>query len=463
VSVSAATIAELVREGGTTASDMIAAAIARAAHVQSRTNAVAVPLDAQALDAARVIDGRRGGEQPLAGVPVSVKESFEVAGTPASGGVEALAGRLSARDARIVTALRSAGAVVVAKGNVAQLLWFGETDNPVYGRTSNPWSLDRSPGGSSGGDAALVAAGVVPVAIGTDIGGSVRIPAHFCGISALKPTAGRLSLEGSLDERLFAGLPAIRNQPGIFARDPRDIELVLRVLDDGAAADRRGPSVVAASPAGVRVGVFGDNGVMAVSPSVRRAVGIAAKAAERAGAVVVEFTPPGAGEALELFDAVFEADGGAALERLLAGGPAHPRVAAAIAASRGRALDGAGVAALQARIADYRSRFSGALDEYGLEAVICPAHAVCAVRHGDGAAVIRGQSYSSLWNLVGFPAGVAPVTTVQEGEGAEPAGLPVGVQVAARPWREDLVPWREDLVLGLMDVIAADLPSPHLL
>ncbi|MDX6592825.1 MAG: amidase [Gaiellales bacterium] len=452
--MSAATIAEAVRHGEATASDIVAVAVARARRVQSHTNAVAVPLGEQAHEAARAIDRLPARDLPLAGVPVSVKESFEVAGTPASGGVEALAGRLSERDARVVAALRSAGAVVVTKGNLAQLLWFAESDNPVYGRTSNPWSPDRSPGGSSGGDAAIVASGVVPVAVGTDIGGSVRIPAHCCGVSALKPTAGRLSLEGSLDELLFAGLAEIRNQPGIFALDPRDIELVLGVLD-AAAADRGGPRVAAASPAGVRVGVFDDNGVMAVSPSVRRAVAIAAKAAEAAGAEVVEFTPPGAAEALELFDAVFQADGGATLERLLAGGQAHPRVAAAIDGARRGALDVAGVAVLRTRIAAYRHRFSRALDEHGVDAVICPVYPVPAVEHGKSGDVVGGQSYSSLWNLLGFPAGVAPVTTVQEREEQASAGLPVGVQVAARPWREDLV-------LGLMSAIAVEMPPPTL-
>ena len=219
------------------------------------------------------------GTLPLAGVPVSVKESFEVTGTPACGGVEALAQTRSQHDAEVVAALRAAGAVPIAKGNLAQLLWFAETDNPVYGRTNNPWALDRSPGGSSGGDAALVAAGVVPLAIGTDIGGSVRIPAHCCGIAALKPTAGRLSLAGTLDERLFADVPWIANQPGIFARDTADVELALRALDreQGAALSTR---------AGLRVGVFRDNGVLAPSASVRRAVDLAEAAAARAGAIV---------------------------------------------------------------------------------------------------------------------------------------------------------------------------------
>ena len=446
--MSAASVAELVRSGQASAAETVAAAVARAEGVNPRLNAVAVPLYEDAAVAAGAVDRRL----PLAGVPVSVKESYEVAGTPACGGVEALASARSRRDADVVAALRAAGAVVVAKGNLAQLLWFAETDNPVYGRTNNPWALDRSPGGSSGGDAALVAAGVVPLAIGTDVGGSVRIPAHCCGIAALKPTAGRLSLAGTFDERLFADYPWIANQPGIFARDPADIEIALRALDSGAA-ERDAAPAVAASPTGLRVGVFRENGVFAPSPSVRRAVDLAAAAAERAGAIVVPFVPPAAGRALALFDAAFRADGGAGLVRLLDGGPVHPRLAAAIADARDHAADPPGGEGLEARIAQYRRTFARALDAQALEAVICPAYPVPAVPHGTSGDVIRGQSYTSLWNLLGYPAGVVPVTAVAATE--DPTGLPVGVQVAARAWREDVV-------LGLMHAIGegrSDRPS----
>src|SRR5919201_3885772 len=130
------------------------------------------PYAGRAAAPARLDQSRAARTLPLAGVPVGVKESLDLAGTPASGGVEALAAGRASRDGRIVAALRAAGAVPIAKGNVAQLLWFAETDNPLYGRTANPHALDRSPGGSSGGDAALVAAGAVPVAVGTDLGGS---------------------------------------------------------------------------------------------------------------------------------------------------------------------------------------------------------------------------------------------------------------------------------------------------
>jgi fatty acid amide hydrolase len=367
--------------------------------------------------------------------------------------VEALAAERARSDGRIVAALRAAGAVPIAKGNVAQLLWSAETDNPVYGRTSNPYALDRSPGGSSGGDAALVAAGVVPVAVGTDLGGSVRQPAHCCGVAALKPTSGRLSLQGSLDERLFARFPWLANQPGIFARDVADLGLVLRVLDAGAAAGKP-PPVGAASPHELRVGVIETNGIVDPHPAVRRAVDIAAAAAALAGARLIPFAPPAADHALGLFDQVFVSDGGETLERTLAGTTAHPRVAAALAAAHGRALDPAGADALADRIAAYRRAFAAALDAQELDAVLGPVHPLPAVRHGTSGEAVRGQSYASLWNVLGYPAGVAPVTVVSPAEDGAAAGLPVGIQVASRPWREDVV-------LGLLAAVAAPAaPAP---
>jgi Asp-tRNA(Asn)/Glu-tRNA(Gln) amidotransferase A subunit family amidase len=443
----AVTTAGLVRRGAMSAAESVAAAIERAEATHDRLNAVAVALYEHALAAS----GRPAGATlPLAGVPVSVKESLDLAGTPSSGGVEALAHERAAEDGLIVAALRSAGAVPVAKGNLAQLLWFAETENPVYGRTSSPHAADRSPGGSSGGDAALVAAGVVPVAIGTDIGGSVRQPAHCCGVFALKPTAGRLSLAGSLDERLFAGFPCIANQPGIFARDPADLELVLAVLDARAAAGSEPPPRARPTRvAGLRVGVVETNGIVDPSPPVRRAVELAAAAAEHGGAHLVPFTPPAAAHALGLFDEVFVSDGGAAIAHALAGTTAHPRVAAALAAARHRDPE-LRPGTLARRIAAYRRSFTAALDAVRLDAVIGPVYPVPAVRHGTSREHVRGQSYASIWNLVGYPAGVAPIPA------AAGPGLPVGAQVAARPWREDIV-------LGLLAAIrTGEPPSRHI-
>jgi fatty acid amide hydrolase len=442
---SAGTLAAAVGRRELTAVELAEAAARRAQARGARLNAVAVPLYAQAAAAAARIDALPAG-RALEGVPVSLKETLWVRGTPCCAGVERLAGSRSRSDGAIARALRRAGAVILCKGNVAQLNWYAETDNPVYGRTDNPWAADRSPGGSSGGEAALVAAGVVPVAVGTDIGGSVRIPAAWCGVYAMAPTPGRLSLAGSRDDQLFAGQTLIQNRPGVLARDPADLRLVISVLDVGPA--RPGPARSLR-----RVGVVRENGVLAPAPAIRRAVAETADRLAADGLEVVEVELADAPEALALFDAVFAADGGRGLRRILRGGRATREVARALAAAQKAALRPEELGRLEERIGALRGRFADLLDQEGIDALIGPAHALPAVPHGTALDVAAGQSYTSLYNLLGMPAGVAPVTRVEpgeeHGEGARSAaarraeagsaGLPVAVQAAARAGDDEVV------------------------
>jgi fatty acid amide hydrolase len=445
---SAGRVARAVTAGEARAADVARAAVGRA-EAATGQNACAVPLHAEAVADAERIDAR-GAARPLEGVPVSVKESLWVRGTPCCAGIDRLAGVRSRRDGEVARALRAAGAVILGKGNVSQALWYAESENPVYGRTENPWVPGRSAGGSSGGDAALVAAGVVPVAVGTDIGGSVRIPAAWCGVFGMVPTPGRVELTGSRDAQLFAGQDLIRNRPGVLARDVSDLRTVVAVL----AGDD--PAQPPAAPRPLRVGVLLANGLIAPAPAVRRAVLEAAAALGRRDVALEEVELDGAAEALELFDAVFRIDGGRRLRRLLAGSRVHPHVALALAAAEGEGRAAGQVRALEARIGDLRSRFGAMLTRRRLDAVLGPVHALAAVPHGTSQEVVRGQSYASIWSLYGLPAGVAPVTVVRPDEESDrtgagtveaaarraeegSAGLPVGVQVAARPGSDDIV------------------------
>jgi fatty acid amide hydrolase len=435
-----------------TAREQVDAAARRAA-AAAPLNAMAVDRFAAARREAAALD-RAGAARPLAGMPVTVKESLWVRGTPASAGIPRLAAAASRADGAVAAALRAAGALIVGKGNFAQALWYGESDNPVYGRTANPWAADRTPGGSSGGDAALVAAGVVPAAVGSDVGGSTRLPAAWCGIFGLKPTAGRWSTRGSRDDALFRGAP-IANAPGLLARDVETLQRLAAALDAGApgSAPAKAP-VPSASPR--RVGVITSNGVLDPAPAVRRAVLDAAAALEAGGLEAVSFDVPDARRALELFDAAFVLDGGRRLRRLVAGGPVHPHLRRALDAAAAAPAGPGARRALVAEIAAYRVAFLRALDRARVDALVGPVHAVPAVPHGLSAAVVAGQSYASLYNLVGLPAGVVPVGRVRPedaggGHAGEPqaasaggvtagsAGLPVAVQVVARAGRDDLV------------------------
>jgi fatty acid amide hydrolase len=443
---SAGRLAAAVDAREVSAAELAEAAAGRAQTRGAELNAVAVPLYAEAAAAAARIDARPAGRR-LEGVPVSLKETLWVRGTPCCAGVERLAGSRSRSDGAVARALRRAGAVILCKGNVAQLNWYAESDNPVYGRTDNPWAADRSPGGSSGGEAALVAAGVVPVAVGTDIGGSVRIPAAWCGVFGMAPTPGRLSVAGSRDDQLFAGQTLIQNRPGVLARTAADLRLVISVLDVGppAAAPVRSPG---------RVGVVRDNGVLAPAPAIRRAVAEVADGLAADGLDVIDVDLADAPEALALFDAVFAADGGRCLRRILRGGRATAEVRRALAAAADAALGPEELQRLSERIGALRRRFAEMLDREGVDALIGPAHAIAAVPHGAALDVVAGQSYTSLYNLLGMPAGVAPVTRVGPGEESDrggdapaaarraeagSAGLPVAVQVAARPGDDEVV------------------------
>src|SRR5262245_27966182 len=170
---------------------------------------------------------------PLHGVPVTVKECFHLAGTKATIGITSPAYQEPAiADGVMVSRLRRAGAIVLGKTNLPQLMIWHECDNPVYGRTNNPWDLGRTPGGSTGGEAAIIAAQGSPLGLGNDLGGSIRVPCHFCGIHGLKPTSFRLTRRGS--ESTLKGFGAIVTQPGPMARSVDDLWLMLQILADNS-------------------------------------------------------------------------------------------------------------------------------------------------------------------------------------------------------------------------------------
>jgi fatty acid amide hydrolase len=308
-------IAADVAAGRTWATDVVAAAAARHAAAAGRLNALVQPRfeqaagDAAAIDAA-VATGRLSAAQRLAGVPVSVKECFAVAGLTTTLGIPARRSAVDRDDASLVARLRSLGAVVVGKANVPQAMYLHETDNPVWGRTCHPLDAGRGPGGSSGGDAALVAAGVVPLALGNDLAGSLRQPAHCCGIATIVPRTTALGDGGGFDT--MPHLRVVRPRAGFLARTVDDLAL---------AADAVG--VPAARPpdarAGLRIGWWDDSGPIAAAPAIRRAVREAVDRLREAGATIVPLSAHLAVEAAWLHLAILAADGGSHVRGLLAG------------------------------------------------------------------------------------------------------------------------------------------------
>lgn len=237
-------IAAAIRAGEMSVHEAVEDAIARIEHLDVHINAVAVCDFERAIAAAKAMDGQKPGEhQPLFGVPMTIKESFDIAGLPTCWGHPEHAENIARRDAKVVTRLKAAGVIFLGKTNVPIDLADWQSFNAVYGRTNNPHDHARSPGGSSGGSAAAVASGMVPIEYGTDIGGSVRVPAHFCGVWGHKTSWGLVSKHGH-DGPLFAGADAhdgALSIAGPLARNGSDIEMLLRLTAEFPLFERSKP------------------------------------------------------------------------------------------------------------------------------------------------------------------------------------------------------------------------------
>ena len=194
--LSASIIAQQIKTGDLSAQKVVEAHIQRIEAVNPQLNAVVIPLfdEARAL-AVAADEAQRRGEPlgPLHGVPITIKEQYRVKGTQTTLGATHQIGKIYDSEGLLVRKLRQAGAIILGKTNILQTLMGWESDNRVYGRTNNPWNLERSPGGSSGGESAFIAAQGSPLGLAADLGGSIRVPAHFCGLHGLKPTSGRIT------------------------------------------------------------------------------------------------------------------------------------------------------------------------------------------------------------------------------------------------------------------------------
>jgi fatty acid amide hydrolase len=489
----AAEIARRVRAGDLSAREVVEAHIRRIEAVNPRLNAVVWPMFDEARAAADAADAARARGAPLGplhGVPITVKDQFFVAGTPTTFGLPSRGDHRAAADAPTVARLRDAGAIILGKGNVPQLLMYLEADNFLFGRTNNPWNLERTPSGGTGGDAALIAAGGSTLALAADFTGSIRVPAHVCGLAGLKPTSGRLTNLGSPPELFFPGQEGLTMQPGVLARTVEDVALSMGVLAapglerlDVGVPPVPWPEPTAVAVPGLRVGFYEDDRFFPASPALRRAVREAADALRERGASVMPFAPPDVGRMMRLTFALLGADGGAWVRRalgrnkrdrrvrmllLLAGlpGPVQRALPSVLGPARqdrmAEALRGLGTLSagqywrvLEARNR-YKAAFMTAMDQQHLDVLICPPYALPAPRHGDTLYLFTAASYAILFNLMGMPAGVVPATRVRPGEESDrrtsldivtrtaraaersSAGLPIGVQVAARHWREDV-------------------------
>jgi amidase len=429
-------MAAAIREGRATSSELVEACLARIEAVNPALNAV-VRLTADARERAMVADAdlARGILRgPLHGVPFTAKDSLDTAGVVTTAGTVGWRGRVPDRDATVVARLKAAGAILLGKTNTPEFTWWDETDNDVYGRTSNPYDLDRTPGGSSGGPAAIVAAGGAPFDIGSDTGDSIRQPAHVCGIAGLKPTSGRVPRTGHWPG--YGGLFESFTQLGPMARRVEDLALLLPIIAGPDGEDPHVPPVPlgpidGVNVRGLRVVTFGDNGIRTPTLETIAAVAAAAAALAARGATVEERLPPGLEAAWQVWDGFIRADGWAWLGRLIdaAGTPGMGSFETRGWIRRSAPLAGDELTGLIERGDAIRGRLLAWLHDVDL--IVCPAMPQPAIRHGESTEPWFGDTYSDVHNLTGWPA------VVVRG-GASKGGLPIGVQLIAPPWREDL-------------------------
>jgi fatty acid amide hydrolase len=491
--LSASELAAGIREGRFSSEEVVEAHIQRIEAVNDELNAVVIPLFEQARHDAKKADAalRDGIEPgPLHGVPMTIKEQFMLAGTDTTIGLRAYASQPYAADGPLVARLRQAGAIFLGKTNVPQLLSSLETNSALYGRCNNPYDHRRTPGGSSGGEAAIIAAHGSPLGLGADFGGSTRVPAHFCGLYGLKPTSSRLTAEDTPGQ-FFIPQNAIMPQPGPLARTVADVRLAMNVLVNPSPhismhnippVPWHDPERIAVS--GLRVGYYTDNGVFSASPAIRRAVMEAVAGLESLGVTAVPFTPPDMAEGSRLFLGITSADGGETMRRALAGekpgkviqqqllgaempNRLRPLIARFMKAQgqkylADQVLNMGKLSAIQymrlvERQTMYRMQWLEAMAAAELDAILCPPFALPALTHDTFSELVPAATYTFPFNVLGFPAGVVPITTVQPGEESDrvvsrdrvditaqvvehgSAGLPVGVQVVAPHWREDIV------------------------
>src|SRR5215472_15057046 len=314
--LSACEIARLVRRKERSPVEVVEAHLSRIEKLNPEINAFSyVDYDgarAQARRAEKIV-GNGGELPPLLGVPITVKSCIDVAGLPCEAGSNLRAGYVAAHDATLVARLRQAGAILLGNTSTPEALMAYHTDNELQGRTNNPWDLARTPGGSSGGEAAAIATGMSAAGIGSDGGGSIRVPAHFSGICGLKPTPGRIPITGHWPES--GGPFALLGVVGPMSRSVEDLDILFRVIagfDDGdpcaAPLPLRWPNDDELRE--LRVGFYEDDGFSPPTPETRAAVRAAAAHLRQSGFEVEPFRPEGLDRARELWSVIFVQAGG---------------------------------------------------------------------------------------------------------------------------------------------------------
>jgi Asp-tRNA(Asn)/Glu-tRNA(Gln) amidotransferase A subunit family amidase len=435
---------EMVRAREMSVAELADAHIGQIERLNPRLNAFAdfdaerVRTQAHAMDG--VPEGFRG---PLHGLPVTVKSSIAAAGYKCEIGSLLHEGEVPHEDAVVVARLRTAGALILGTTNCPEFLMAYETANLLHGQTRNPWDLERTAGGSSGGESAAIASGMSAAGLGSDSGGSVRVPAHFTGICSLKPTPGRFPGRGHLPPCVgpFSILGAI----GPMARTIEDVSLMFRTLGGQDDADPASPPMQMRQfnldeLRAHRIGVFEDDGQTPVTPETRAAVQSAARALGEAGFRVEPFRPRTLEQLRKLWWTFFVQCGAMFYEPEVRRGreKLSPIFCEFLEiAERSGPLSSTELLNAWAEMDLVRSKTLEEMREFPV--LLCPVASVPAWKHGERSWNIDGEvvdyldavRFTQWFNTLGAPGAVVPV-------GRSPEGLPIGVQIAARPFEDEV-------------------------
>jgi len=430
----------MVRDRALSPVELVKAHLQQIEARNAAVNAFVTVLADQALEEARAREAALARGEPaglLDGIPVTIKDSFDVAGLPTRAGSRLRMGPAAREDAAAVARLRSEGAIVLGKTNTPEMLASYETDNFITGRTSNPWDLERTPGGSSGGEAAAIAACFSPGGIGSDGGGSIRLPAHFCGIAGLKPTLGRIPATGhfpSLNHPV--GLVTVA---GPMARSAQDLRLLFSALVGYDPADPFSTPVPLRPPAveGLRIGVWEQFYSVPVDEEIRAAVRQAAAILRQCGFPVDEFAPRGLERAPNVWAFLFSEWPAAATRKLIEGRESEAHWTLLETLSTKQTTSEQVLANLAARDA---LRASLLRQMESVQVLLMPAAGIAAFRHGERKWDVGGKQIGIfqalmpvvLANVLGLPAVTVPMALSRE-------GLPIGVQLVGRPYQDELL------------------------
>ncbi|MEO1163675.1 MAG: amidase [Chloroflexota bacterium] len=438
--LSASQIAQHIREGKVSVTDTVEQHIQRIQKVNPRINAVITPMYDTARQQAKDADthiATHGTDDlpPLFGVPVTIKDSWGIEGVRFTGGSTYHADDIAEQDAQVVKRFKEAGAIILGKTNLPDMCWSGETVNPIFGRTNNPHNINHSAGGSSGGEGAIIAAGGSPLGIGSDIAGSVRIPAAMNGCVSLKPTHGRVPSHDHFPK------PSDQhpdwNTAGPMARRIEDLALAMSVLSETPFADYREIDL-----ANRRCVVYIHNGLVPVRKEVVETVSTAMGTLKHAGMETVRDDTLPIRDMTFAYAHLMSKYGNDAFKTALGGGKKYSlweeinyirkgegRISANVLNFTHSMDVFAPMAYLTGgtnfrKVDQYKQQLLSAMGEDGV--LLCPIIITTPPKHGWVYTLITQVPYTTPFNLVGFPAVVLPI-------GYTKKGLPLAVQIVARP------------------------------